>query len=379
MLRLLHRAAPPLRGRGLPAHRGRPGVRKHPVLLAMLADGRLHLTAVAKLAPHLTPENRDALLARATHGSKREVEELAAELAPRPDAPALIRKLPEPPAIAPFPTSERSRPDRIAGSDLELRPDAALPRSPRGPHRCPVRAGPGSTKRRVRAPNSVQTESASPGAARGGSPASVQPLSPGRYRVQFTAGAELRDKLERLQALLRSSVPDGDLADVIEDAVTEKLERLEARRFARTKAPRKDLQQTGTKPTSRHIPAAVRRAVPRETVAAAFVDEQGRRCAARDALEFHHRHPFGLGGGHSRRGSPSSAGRTTNSSPKSTTAERPWPGTSGRAPDRRAPGGKPETRRESPESTHNRVAHPFLEAPQTPRAPEQPGVAGTVT
>ena len=28
----------------------------------------------------------------------------------------------------------------------------------------------------------------------------VQPLSPGRYKVQFTASAELNDKLERLQA-----------------------------------------------------------------------------------------------------------------------------------------------------------------------------------
>ena len=41
--------------------------RKHPVLLAMLADGRLHLSGIAKLAPHLTRENRDALLGRATH------------------------------------------------------------------------------------------------------------------------------------------------------------------------------------------------------------------------------------------------------------------------------------------------------------------------
>ena len=33
---------------------------------------------------------------------------------------------------------------------------------------------------------------------------------------------------------MRSSIPDGDLAAIIEQAVTEKLERLEARRFART-------------------------------------------------------------------------------------------------------------------------------------------------
>ena len=29
--------------------------REHPVLLAMLGDGRLHLSGIAKLAPHLTP------------------------------------------------------------------------------------------------------------------------------------------------------------------------------------------------------------------------------------------------------------------------------------------------------------------------------------
>src|SRR5215510_7785533 len=39
--------------------------REHPVLLEMLADGRLHLSGIAKLAPVLTPQNREALLARA--------------------------------------------------------------------------------------------------------------------------------------------------------------------------------------------------------------------------------------------------------------------------------------------------------------------------
>ena len=30
-----------------------------------------------------------------------------------------------------------------------------------------------------------------------------------------------------------------------------------------------------------------------------YVDGQGRRCTAREGLEFHHRRPFGHGGGHS--------------------------------------------------------------------------------
>ena len=62
--------------------------RQHPVLLAMLREGSLHLTAIAKLAPHLTPENCETVLARAAHWTKREVEELIAEIgaaAGRPD------------------------------------------------------------------------------------------------------------------------------------------------------------------------------------------------------------------------------------------------------------------------------------------------------
>src|SRR5512143_3012990 len=60
--------------------------RVHPELLAMLADGRLHLSGIAKLAPHLRAENGLALLSRAAHKSKREIEELIAEIFPRPDA-----------------------------------------------------------------------------------------------------------------------------------------------------------------------------------------------------------------------------------------------------------------------------------------------------
>src|SRR5262245_46437962 len=43
--------------------------REHPRLLEMLRDGRLHLSGIAVLAPHLTRENAVALLERATHRS----------------------------------------------------------------------------------------------------------------------------------------------------------------------------------------------------------------------------------------------------------------------------------------------------------------------
>jgi hypothetical protein len=275
--------------------------RRHPMVLAMLRDGSLHLSAVAKLAPHLTPESGETLLGRAAHRSKREVEELIAELAPRPDAPTVVRKLPDRgAAVSPVPTPRnRSHPAGPLGG--ELGPDRVeLPAlKPASDSRAADRAAgiadsePIVEVARAAAPSVPSA----PDRAR---PQVVEALSPARYRIQFTASAELRDKLERLQALLRLSGADVDLAAVIDMAVTEKLLRLEAQRFARVKAPRKSLSKSDTSPSSRHLPAAVKRAVhERDDGRCRYVDAQGRRCTAREGLEFHHRHPFGYGGDHS--------------------------------------------------------------------------------
>jgi uncharacterized protein DUF222 len=67
--------------------------RRHPELLAALRDGRVHPSGLALLAPRVTASNCSRLLERAEHRSKREIEELVAELAPRPDVPSGIRKL----------------------------------------------------------------------------------------------------------------------------------------------------------------------------------------------------------------------------------------------------------------------------------------------
>ncbi len=98
---------------------------------------------------------------------------------------------------------------------------------------------------------------------------------------------------------MRSSVPDGDLATILEEAVTEKLEKLEAKRYGKTKNPRKNLEETDTSASSRHIPAAVKREVcDRDGYQCAFRDETGRRCTETQRLEFHHIKPYGRGGDH---------------------------------------------------------------------------------
>lgn len=264
--------------------------RRHPLLLTMLADGRLHLSGIAKLAPHLTEANRETLLGRAAHQSKHRIEELVAVVAPRPDVATTLRKLPAP---------------RRSTAPLQLGPDRVVPPASR-----PLADGVDAPVSSIRRPSerggvTVQTDrpqepapsALAPAPAR---PTVIEPLAPARYKVAFTASAAFHDKLRRLRALMHSSVPDGDLAVIIEKAVTEKLERLEAKRFGKTNAPRKSLEQTDTSPSSRYIPAPVRRAVhKRDGGRCCFVDEQGRRCTERERLEFHHKGAFGRGGDHS--------------------------------------------------------------------------------
>ena len=54
-----------------------------PQLLDRLEDGSLHLAGARLIAPHLTAENIDMVLAEARYKSKREIEEVAAGLAHR--------------------------------------------------------------------------------------------------------------------------------------------------------------------------------------------------------------------------------------------------------------------------------------------------------
>src|SRR5262252_6305815 len=55
--------------------------RRFPAILEMLADGALNLTNVRLLAPHLTLENHQGVLASARGKRKIDVEEIVARLA----------------------------------------------------------------------------------------------------------------------------------------------------------------------------------------------------------------------------------------------------------------------------------------------------------
>jgi hypothetical protein len=122
----------------------------------------------------------------------------------------------------------------------------------------------------------------------------VTPLSPGRYEIRFTASEATREKLRQAQDLLRHAVPNGDLAEVFDRALSVLLEDLARKKFASTPRPGKAREQADD---SRAIPAAVKRAVwLRDGGRCAFTAKDGHRCEARGFLEFHHRTPYAAGG-----------------------------------------------------------------------------------
>jgi hypothetical protein len=233
--------------------------RRFPVILGMLGEGSLSLATARLLSSHLTVDNQEELLAAATGKSKRQVEELLVRYFPRPDVPASIRKLPTAKAVPAL--SEATLP---ALSDAPVAPVAGLP-SPGASPPAP------SVRRPV-----------------------VSALAPDRYEIRFTGSAQTREKLRLAQDLLRHAIPTGDLAEVIDRALTALLEDLARKKFAATERPP---ASRGTAPGSRDIAAKVRRTVGlRDRGACAFVSKSGRRCNERAFVQFHHVEPHGVGG-----------------------------------------------------------------------------------
>lgn len=245
--------------------------RRFPMILELLSSGAATLTSVALLRPHLTPANHEALLTAARHKSKRDVELQIATLAPKPDLRPLVRKVASPMLVAsPTPTLPASQDAEPAtGAPIghaALEPGAAArPAMPTRP--------------------------------------SLLPLAEDRYVLRITIDAQTQAKLRRAQDLLGHSVPNGDPAAIIDRALAVLVRELERVKLAKTDRPRAATPRASMasvpaarRSSTRHIPAAVKRAVwERDQGRCAFEGRQG-RCSETGRLEVHHLIPFACGG-----------------------------------------------------------------------------------
>jgi hypothetical protein len=247
---------------------------RFPAILEALEIGDVSLSAIKLLAPELTPQNCDELIAAARHRSKSEIEILLARRRPRPEVPDSIRRLPASKAV--FRLAEGLARDSGPVSEAAPAPAPALDKATTAAlatSQAPVHHMPRSTP-----------------ATR----ASIAPLAPERFKVQFTVTSEQRARLQRAQDLLRHRVPDGDLATIVDLALRMLIERAEARRLAQTSAPRAGKPAA---PGGRTIPAAVKREVwARDEGKCAYVATNGQRCGETGWIEFHHVVPFTRGG-----------------------------------------------------------------------------------
>jgi hypothetical protein len=235
----------------------------------------VNLTTVKLLAPHLTDDNHREVLQSACGLSRQDVEKIVARLAPAPDVPTSIQKLPTVGSSAAAPTA-----DLFAAAPALGNPPPSSPPPPVPP-----------------TPTAAEAR-----------PAVISALSPERYKLQVTISGVTLEKLERAKDMLRHALPSGDVAEIVDRALTLLLTDLDKKKFAATARPRpaRGVAAHATQVTqaapARQASAPVRRIVStRDTRQCTYVSKDGRRCTERALLEFHHLDPYVEGGGSTER------------------------------------------------------------------------------
>ena len=141
--------------------------RRFPALFAALAEGRLHLTALNLLAPHLTDSNALELIEIATHRRKSEIEEILV----RRFGPSDVAVV----SLRPVSVSERHESSALARIECHTSDESALS---------------GNTP------------------AENGTAAVPEPRVDVRYLLQVTVSSATQEKLRYAQALLSHALPN---------------------------------------------------------------------------------------------------------------------------------------------------------------------------
>lgn len=239
-------------------------LRRFPMLTERISDGRLSLTALVLIQPHLTEHTHQELCEAVEHRSMADVRLLIAERFPKRDLPALIRAVVEPATGFVFQAAPEVQ-DNVTELDSNPRTQSHL-----------VEAAALQGQAQSHAPTDR-----------------VTPRSPGRFALQAMLAESAHEDLQALRDLLGHTVPNGELSEVL--AHTFKLARqvLETQKYAQTEAPRASRGSDN----ARCISANVRREVAeRDGHRCSFVSSTGHRCTSRRRLEFDHVTPVAKGG-----------------------------------------------------------------------------------
>jgi 5-methylcytosine-specific restriction endonuclease McrA len=239
--------------------------REFPALFVALAEGKLHLTSVVMLAPHLRPDNVHDLIARAAHRTAAQIEQLLGErvLGLETLNEGASISVSTPPAA------------RVTGPALI------------DPERAARRVEP-ETMPAGQRPSQVTL------VAQTTAPVAPQATPAPRPGVWVALEAQAHEKLEYARALLSHRMPLGSASQVLERALDDLIAKEEKSKFAATDRPRRVRDRSSR---ARHIPAHVKRAVwKRDGGRCTFVGTDGHRCGSRKYLEYDHIDPVARGG-----------------------------------------------------------------------------------
>jgi 5-methylcytosine-specific restriction endonuclease McrA len=224
--------------------------RRFPVLFQAILDGRLRKSAVVVLAPHLTEENAEGLLAEAAGKTVSELERLVA--------------------------GESKKAQRSI-------PESALPTEPEG------------SELSLRIVGSDSDEGAAGGLA-GSAEADPSLTVPTSHTLQIKLDGEAQELLRYAQALLGHADPTRDPSQLFSRALKALVADLEKRKFGACTRRRAGHREASR--TSRHIPVQVRHEVwVRDQGRCTFVSLEGKRCDSQKLLEYDHAEPVARGGG----------------------------------------------------------------------------------
>ena len=303
--------------------------RKAPVVFNWIAEGRLSLSVAALLQPYLLEPNLQQLIEAVAGKSVKAAREVLVTFFPRPDVVSNIRKLPQPKSVPASLVSACTQAWTLRTSEPQTR--LAAPAEEAADVIANPSATNGALPRVESAPRPPLDHSAPSSRALLASAAQrsenrMEPLSPGRFKIQFTADAALKDKLELARDLLRHAVPSGDFAVIVDRALDLLVTEVNKRRFGATSdrkpssrqrrrrtnaststvlstradAPREKSADDATSVTDVHratTDRATRRAVcERDGFRCTWQGPDGVRCSSRAWLEQDHRIPLALGG-----------------------------------------------------------------------------------
>src|SRR5512133_3881948 len=204
-------------------------LRELPALEAPLRDGRLSLTTVVTLRPVLTAENVDEVVARAAFKTDEETRHLVASLLPRPAPKEGFRRVPEAAPRLP----EAPRPSESAPEHVEVRAEAES---------VPSTEALGATQHEPR------TFALTAPPARPPSRPTLEAVSADQWSMRVTIDAALKGDLETLRCLLSNKLPDGDLAEVLREAVRCAIEKHGKRRGAVKPARKREPAEREARP-----------------------------------------------------------------------------------------------------------------------------------